>query len=78
MPSEALKSKIALYHDELEEVRKQDSQMIETLREELKRQQDSYQLEKQQRLIERYNLSQIPSQNLRQFALNPVIVPLFN
>ncbi|XP_022081251.1 optineurin-like isoform X2 [Acanthaster planci] len=53
--NEALKSKIALYHDELEEVRKQDSQMIETLREELKRQQDTYQLEKQQKLIERMN-----------------------
>ncbi len=51
--NEALKAKIALYHDELEEVRKRDTQMIETLRQELMRQQHSVQLQKQKGLMER-------------------------
>ncbi|XP_038054539.1 optineurin-like [Patiria miniata] len=66
--NEALKSKISLYHDELEQVRRQDSQMIETLREELQRQQDHYQLEKQKGLMERINHDKVMDehQHLKQ------------
>ncbi|XP_071810140.1 optineurin-like [Asterias amurensis] len=57
--NEALKAKIALYHDELEEVRKQDTHMIESLRQELMRQQTTVQLEKQKGLIERIDYEKL-------------------